>query len=87
MLGVRNSSTPDTTHIRGIVPSKRGTVSWNEQILENSAVQIRVAPETFRGIYLRVKKRVQAIRSKRSGRVLSGVQLRPEETPGAVEHT
>lgn len=90
--GVQIERRQDTTHIRGLVDSKRydSTVIGANgvgELQEGKAVQNRVTPESFRGIYLRVKTNVQANRSKKRSRVLPGIQLRPKEATGAVEHT
>lgn len=91
------SSPSDDTHIRKrsyerfLVPSLRNnvTVTSTDGTVtkhKDTAVQVRLTTGSPRQVYRQVKQRVQANRGKKRRRVLSGVQLRPAEAPGAVEH-
>lgn len=61
------------THIRGLVPSKTYDATVNGETMEGTALQVRLAPESFRGMYQRVKRNVQANRAAKRAGVLSGV--------------
>jgi hypothetical protein len=86
-VGERKAVDTDTVYIRGLVDSQRFDTTVNGELQEGKAIQVRVEPNTSRGIYLRVKTNVQANRNTKRRRVLPGIQLRPTEAPGALEHS
>lgn len=72
---------------RFLVDSSVYDATVNGEKQEGKALQIRLTIGCPRQVYKAVKRRVQANRKSKQGRVLSRIQLRPSQAAGAVEHT
>lgn len=91
-LGVRNGEITDTSlrdrsYDRLLVDSKTYDATVNGEKHKDKALQIRLTTGSPRQVYKAVKARVQSNRPKKRKRVLRRIRVRPDPSPGAVEHT